>query len=57
MIVDYALYNSLIDKIEDLEDRLSVFEAEAESPDMFSAWEKVQAEAGILSEGKSKRRG
>jgi antitoxin StbD len=47
MIVDYESFEGLISRLEDLEDRLSVFEAREEPADMRVAWEKLKAEAGL----------
>lgn len=49
-MLSYADYLALLDRIDDLEDRISVFEARDEAPDMRVPWEKVQAEAGLLGE-------
>ena len=49
-MLSYNAYIALLDKIEELEDRLSVYEASAENADMAVPWEKVQAEAGLLAD-------
>lgn len=46
-MVDFQGYEDLLARIEDLEDRLSVFEARAEAPDMRIAWDKLKAETGL----------
>jgi len=48
-MVDFQGYEELLSRIEDLEDRLSVFEARAEAPDMRIAWEKLKAETGLAA--------
>lgn len=48
MMIGYEHYHALLARIEDLEDRLSVFEAAAEGGDMVVPWEKVKAEVGLL---------
>jgi hypothetical protein len=50
-MLSYNAYLALLDKIEGLEDRVSVYEANAESSNMAVPWEKVQAEAGLLAKG------
>lgn len=47
-LVHVDVYESLLNRIEDLEDRLSVYEAEKEPADMRRSWDKVKAEAGLL---------
>lgn len=49
MMVGYEHYDALLSRIEDLEDLLSVHEARAEGSDMAVPWEKVKANAGLLS--------
>lgn len=46
----YSDYVSLLEEIDDLEDRLSIHEARADGTDLRVGWEKVQAEAGILGD-------
>jgi PHD/YefM family antitoxin component YafN of YafNO toxin-antitoxin module len=41
-------YESLLADIDELEDRLSVYEARTEPKDMRIPWEKVEAEAGLV---------
>lgn len=48
VMVGYAAYQSLLDRIEDLEDTVAIYEARAEGPGMTVPWEKVKAEAGLL---------
>lgn len=50
-LVHVDVYESLLSRIEDLEDRLSVYEAEKEPMDMRRSWEKVKSEAGLLGVG------
>lgn len=47
MMLDFEAYEGLIARIEDLEDRLSVFEARVEPADMRVPWQKVKAETGL----------
>jgi len=47
MMLDFESYQGLISRIEDLEDRLSVLEAQEEPADMRVPWEKLKAEAGL----------
>jgi prevent-host-death family protein len=54
-VVDVDAYESLLSRIEDLEDLLSVYEAEKEPLDMRRSWEKVKAEAGLLVRGEAER--
>jgi prevent-host-death family protein len=42
MMVSSDEYDALRSRIEDLQDKLSVFEAAAEGPDMVVPWEKVK---------------
>ena len=53
-LVHVDVYEDLLNRIEDLEDRLSVYEAEKEPMDMRRSWEKVKAEAGLLGDGEAK---
>jgi PHD/YefM family antitoxin component YafN of YafNO toxin-antitoxin module len=46
----YDDYVSLLEKIDDLEDRLSIFEAREDGVDLRVGWEKVQAQAGLLGD-------
>lgn len=48
MMVGTDHYQALVARIEDLEDRLSIHEAQAEGSDMAVPWEKVKAEAGLV---------
>jgi prevent-host-death family protein len=41
-------YQSLLSRIEDLEDQLAVIESRDEPSDMKVPWEKVKAESGLL---------
>ncbi|HEV2755946.1 MAG TPA: type II toxin-antitoxin system Phd/YefM family antitoxin [Actinomycetota bacterium] len=45
-LVHPDVYEALLNRIEDLEDRLSVYEAEKEPMDMRRSWEKVKGDPG-----------
>lgn len=47
VMLAYGAYKELTDRIEDLEDRLAVFEAREEGSDMRVPWEKIKAEVGL----------
>jgi PHD/YefM family antitoxin component YafN of YafNO toxin-antitoxin module len=47
-MLSYEAYSSLMDRIEDLEDRVAVYESQGEGSDMKVPWEKVKAESGLL---------
>jgi PHD/YefM family antitoxin component YafN of YafNO toxin-antitoxin module len=47
-LIHLDAYEHLLDRLEELEDRLSVYEAEQEPVDMRRSWDKVKAEAGLL---------
>lgn len=49
VMVAYGTFEAMLERVEDLEDRLAVHEAEAEGPDLNVPWEKVKAEAGLLT--------
>ncbi|HEX2295492.1 MAG TPA: type II toxin-antitoxin system Phd/YefM family antitoxin [Actinomycetota bacterium] len=49
-LVGYDTWARLIERVEDLEDRIAVYEAHAEEADMKVPWEKVKAEAGLMIE-------
>lgn len=49
MMVGYDHYDAILSRIEDLEDQLSVHEARAEGADLAVPWDKVKAEAGLLT--------
>jgi antitoxin StbD len=48
VLLSYPHYAGLLETIEDLKDRLAVFEHEDEPSDMNVPWEKVKVEAGLL---------
>jgi PHD/YefM family antitoxin component YafN of YafNO toxin-antitoxin module len=50
VMVGFDAYQSLLSRIEDLEDKLAVLEARDELPGMNVPWEKVKAETGLLGE-------
>jgi hypothetical protein len=41
----------LLDRIEDLQDRVAVYEAREEGDDLTVGWDKVKAEAGLMGDG------
>lgn len=47
-LVGYDTWARLIERVEDLEDRIAVYEAHADEADMKVPWEKVKAEAGLM---------
>ncbi len=47
MLIAYDQWLKLAERIEELEDQLSIYEAREETPDTRTSWEKVQAEAGL----------
>ena len=47
-LLDYDRYVELLDRIEDLEDRVAVYESREEGSDLKVPWEKVKADAGLL---------
>jgi prevent-host-death family protein len=49
ILVAPAQYEALLEEIEDLRDRLSVYESEASSPDLRVPLDKILAELGQLS--------
>lgn len=49
ILVSPAQYESLLEEIEDLRDRISVYESEASSPDLRVPLNKALAELGHLS--------
>lgn len=46
VLISPQRYEALLEEIEDLKDRLSVYEAQ---PDLSMPWEKAKAELGLLS--------
>lgn len=46
VMIGFAAYPTL-ERLEELEDRLAVFEAREEGADARAAWAKVKAEAGL----------
>lgn len=42
-------YEALLERVEDLEDRLAVCESQGEPAHMRIPWEKVKAETGLLA--------
>lgn len=47
VIVGYDRYNGLLDELEDLRDRLSVYESRETEDDLRVSWEKAKAELGL----------
>jgi hypothetical protein len=50
VMLNYNEYVGLLDRIEDLEDRLAVFEGINEGEDLKVPFAKVAAEAGLMAE-------
>jgi len=48
VMLGHQKYERLLAYIDELEDRLSVYEARSEPKDMRIPWEKVEAEAGLV---------
>jgi hypothetical protein len=49
-VLSFDRYTSLLDRIEDLQDRVAVYEARAEGDDMQVDWDKLRAEAGLMGD-------
>jgi hypothetical protein len=49
-MLNYNEYISLLDRIEDLEDRMAVFEGMSEDEDLKVRFDKVAADAGLMAE-------
>lgn len=47
-LLSYDSYVSLLNRIEDLQDRLAVHEAASEGDDLKVPWDKVKADSGLL---------
>jgi len=47
VMMGYDAYHALLERLEELEDRLAVFEAREEGEDARTAWAKVKVEAGL----------
>lgn len=43
-MVSYSKFEALIERLEDLQDRIAVLEAQHEPPDMMVPWEQLKAE-------------
>jgi hypothetical protein len=50
-VLSFDRYNALLDRIEDLQDRVAVYEAREEGDDLTVGWDKVKAEAGLMGDG------
>jgi len=48
VMLGYGVYQALLGRIEDLEDKLAVYEARDDLPGMDVRWDKVKAETGLL---------
>lgn len=48
VMLSYDEYGSMQARLEDLEDRLAVYEAREEASDIRVPWEKLKAESGLL---------
>ncbi len=46
-MTSYSGWQALLDRLEDLEDRLAVQESREESPDARTSWEAVKAETNL----------
>lgn len=47
VMLSYQSYGALLERIDDLEDMLSVFEAREEGPDTRVPWQKLKVEAEL----------
>lgn len=47
-LLSYDAYVALLDRIEDLQDRLAIYEARNEGEDLKVPWDKVKADAGLM---------
>jgi prevent-host-death family protein len=47
VLMGYEAYEALLERLEELEDRLAVFEAREEGEDARTSWAKVKVEAGL----------
>jgi prevent-host-death family protein len=47
VMMGYDAYQALLERLEELEDRLAVFEAREEGEDARTPWAKVKVEAGL----------
>ncbi len=50
VMLDYVVYSELLQRVDDLEDRLAVYESREETPDSRTSWDKLKAEAGFVEE-------
>lgn len=48
VMVGYEAYNALLERVEELEDQVAVYEAEREDPGLNVPWRTVKAESGHL---------
>jgi prevent-host-death family protein len=47
VLMGYEAYEALLERLEELEDRLAVLEAREEGEDARTSWAKVKVEAGL----------
>ncbi len=47
VMMSFPAYQALLERIEELEDRLAVFEAREEGPDARIPWGKLKVETGL----------
>ncbi|HXF72422.1 MAG TPA: type II toxin-antitoxin system prevent-host-death family antitoxin [Actinomycetota bacterium] len=47
VMMGFDAYQALLERLEELEDRVAVFEAREEGEDARTAWVKVKVEAGL----------
>jgi len=50
VMLDHSAYSELLSRVDDLEDRLAVYESREETPDSRTSWDKLKAEAGLVAE-------
>jgi PHD/YefM family antitoxin component YafN of YafNO toxin-antitoxin module len=49
-LLSYKRFTRLLDRLEELEDRVALLESARKPDDMMVDWNKVKAEAGLLGE-------
>lgn len=53
VVIGHGRYESLLEQLEDLDDRLSVYESRESDPDLRIGHDKVVAELGLATDGDS----